>query len=63
MSCRTLAQPLFVEALVSGYGNGGGFLDWIEKAFDRPPLLESKHVGHGAQLAKRKCMTSPSATT
>src|SRR5271169_1541624 len=34
MSCRDLSQPSFVDALVSGYGRGSGFLDRIEKAFD-----------------------------
>ena len=38
MSCRALSQPLFLEALASGYGNGDWFLDRIEKAFDWPPL-------------------------
>ena len=34
MTCRDLSQPSFVDALVSGYGKVGGFLDRIEKAFD-----------------------------
>src|SRR5271170_629607 len=34
MSCRDLSQPSFVDALVSGYGKGGGFLDRIDEAFD-----------------------------
>ena len=34
MSCRDLSQPSFVDALVSGYGKGGGFLDRIDDAFD-----------------------------
>ena len=33
MSRRDLCQPSFVDALVSGYGKGGGFLDRIDKAF------------------------------
>jgi hypothetical protein len=34
MSRRDLSQPSFVDALVSGYGRSGGFLDRIEQAFD-----------------------------
>lgn len=34
MSRRDLSQRSFVDALVSGFGNGGGFLDRIETAFD-----------------------------
>jgi IS5 family transposase len=34
MSRRDLSQPSFVDAMVSGYGRVGGFLDRIEKAFD-----------------------------
>ncbi|HZZ22426.1 MAG TPA: IS5 family transposase, partial [Roseiarcus sp.] len=34
MSRRDLSQPSFADAMVSGYGKGGGFLDRIEKAFD-----------------------------
>jgi hypothetical protein len=34
MSHRDLSQPSFVDALVSGYGKVGGFLDRVEKAFD-----------------------------
>jgi hypothetical protein len=34
MSRRDLSQPSFVDATVSGYGRGGGFLDRIEQAFD-----------------------------
>jgi hypothetical protein len=34
MSRRDLSQPSFVDAMVSGYGRGGGFLDRIEQAFD-----------------------------
>jgi transposase, IS5 family len=36
MSRRDLSQPSFVDAMVSGYGKGGGFLDRIDKAFDWP---------------------------
>lgn len=34
MSRRDLSQASFVDALVSGHGRVGGFLDRIEKAFD-----------------------------
>ena len=34
MSRRDLSQPSFVDAMVSGYGRSGGFLDRIEQAFD-----------------------------
>ena len=34
MSRRDLSQPSFVDAMVSGDGKVGGFLDRIEKAFD-----------------------------
>jgi hypothetical protein len=36
MSRRDLSQPSFVDALVSGYGKVGGFLDRIEQVFDWP---------------------------
>ena len=36
MSRRDLSQPSFVDAVVSGYGKGGGFLDRIERAFEWP---------------------------
>ncbi len=34
MSRRDLSQPSFVDAMVSGYGKVGGFLDRIEQGFD-----------------------------
>lgn len=34
MSRRELCQPSFVDAMVSGYGKSGGFLDRIEGSFD-----------------------------
>ena len=34
MSRRDLSQPSFVDAMVSGYGRVGGFLDRLGKAFD-----------------------------
>jgi IS5 family transposase len=46
MSRRDQAQASFVDALVSGYGKVGGFLDRIEKGFDWPafePLLSPIH--------------------
>jgi IS5 family transposase len=36
MSRRDLSQPSFVDALVSGCGKSGGFLDRIDEAFDWP---------------------------
>jgi IS5 family transposase len=36
MSRRDLSQPSFVDALVSGWGKSGGFLDRIDEAFDWP---------------------------
>ena len=33
MSCRDLSQPSFVDAMVSGYGKVGGFLERIERGF------------------------------
>ena len=47
MSRRDLSQVSFVEAMVSGYGKVGGFLDRIEQAFDWPAfeaLLSSIHA-------------------
>jgi hypothetical protein len=34
MSRRDLSQPSFVDAMVSGYGKVGGFLERIEQGFD-----------------------------
>jgi hypothetical protein len=34
MSRRDLCQPSVVDAMVSGYGKVGGFLDRIEQGFD-----------------------------
>jgi transposase, IS5 family len=34
MSRRDLSQPSFVDAMMSGFGRTGGFLDRIERAFD-----------------------------
>ena len=59
MSCRALSQPLFVEGLVSGYGNEGGFLDRIEKAFDWPPLKALPAPIHASRRAGRAIRPSP----
>src|SRR5271163_1527827 len=59
MSCRALSQPLFVEGLVSGYGNGGGFLDRIEKAFDWPPLKALPAPIRALRRAGRPIRPSP----
>jgi transposase, IS5 family len=34
MSCRDFSQPSFAEAFVSGYANGGGFLEDIDTTFE-----------------------------
>ena len=36
MSHRDVSQPSFIDAMVSGYGKVGGFLDRIEQAFEWP---------------------------
>jgi hypothetical protein len=38
MSRRDLSQPSFVNAMVSGYGKVGGFLERIEQGFDWSPF-------------------------
>ncbi len=48
MSRRDLSQPSFVDALVSGYGKVGGFLDRIEKAFDWSPFEALLSPIHGS---------------
>ena len=40
-----------------GHGGIAVFDDFVGRK-----ILEGKFVGHGPQLAKRKCSTSPSAT-
>jgi hypothetical protein len=42
MSRRDLSQPSFVDAMVSGYARGGGFLDRIEQAFDWSAFDETR---------------------
>ena len=59
MSRRALSQPSFPEALASGYGNGGGFLDRIEKAFDWPPLKALPAPIHASRRAGRAIRPSP----
>ena len=59
MSCRALSQPLFLEALASGYGNGDWFLDRIEKAFDWPPLKALPAPIHASRPAGRAIRLSP----
>jgi len=39
MSRRDLSQPSFVDAMVSGYGKVGGFLDRIEQGAFEALLL------------------------
>ena len=34
MTCRDFSQPSFAEAFVTGYFQGGGFLEVIDRAFD-----------------------------
>jgi transposase, IS5 family len=49
MSSRDLSQPSFVDALVSGYGKGSGFLDRIEKGFDWPAFEALLAPIHGSR--------------
>jgi hypothetical protein len=52
---RDLSQPSFVDAMVSGYGKVGGFLDRIGRRFDWSAfeaLLSPIH-GSGRGLATR----------
>src|SRR6201986_5298851 len=50
MSRRNLSQPSFVDAMVSGYGRVGGFLDRIEKAFDWSSFEALLSPIHGSAL-------------
>src|SRR6202008_425185 len=50
MSRRDLSQPSFVDAMVSGYGRVGGFLDRIEKAFDWSSFEALLSPIHGSAL-------------
>ena len=48
MSRRDLSQPSFVDAMVSGYGKVGGFLDRIEKGFDWSAFEDLLSPIHGS---------------
>jgi hypothetical protein len=50
MSRRDLSQPSFVDALVSGYGKVGGFLDRIEKGFDWSAFAVLLSPIHGSAM-------------
>src|ERR1700722_2776493 len=48
MSRRDLSQPSFVDAMVSGYGKVGGFLERIEQGFDWPAFEALLSPIHGS---------------
>ena len=48
MTCRDLSQPSFVEAFVSGYAKGGGFLQDIDEAFDWGAIEVLLSLIHGS---------------
>ena len=50
MSHRDLSQPSFVDAMVSGYGKVGGFLDQIEKGFDWSAFEDLLSPIHGSAM-------------
>jgi transposase, IS5 family len=50
MSRRELSQPSFVDAMVSGYGRVGGFLDRIEQGFDWPAFEALLSPVHGSAM-------------
>jgi Transposase domain (DUF772) len=50
MSRRDLSQPSFVDAMVSGYGKVGGFLDRIEQGFDWPAFEALLSPIHGSAM-------------
>ena len=50
MSRRDLSQPSFVNALVSGYGKVGGFLDRIEQGFDWSGFEDWLSPVHGSAM-------------
>src|SRR3984957_5872367 len=50
MSRRDLSQPSFVDAMVSGYGRVGGFLDRLEKAFDWAAFEDLLSPIHGSAM-------------
>ena len=50
MSRRDLSQPSFVDAMVSGYGKVGGFLDRIEQGFDWSAFEDLLSPIHGSAM-------------
>ena len=50
MSRRDLSQPSFVDAMVSGYGKVGGFLDRLEKGFDWAAFEDLLSPIHGSAM-------------
>jgi hypothetical protein len=50
MSRRDLSQPSFVDAMVSGYGKIGGFLDRIERGFDWSAFEDLLSPIHGSAM-------------
>ena len=50
MSRRDLSQPSFVDAMVSGYGRVGGFLDRIERGFDGSAFEALLSPIHGSAM-------------
>src|ERR1700723_554432 len=50
MSRRDLSQPSFVDAMVSGYGAVGGFLDRIEQGFDWSAFEDLLSPTHGSAM-------------
>jgi IS5 family transposase len=50
MSRRDLSQPSFVDAMVSGYGKVGGFLDRIERGFDWSAFEDLLSPIHGSAM-------------
>jgi hypothetical protein len=53
MTRRDLSQPSFVDAMVSGYGKVGGFLDRIEKALNWSSFEALFSPIHGSGSARR----------
>src|SRR6202161_2969196 len=50
MSRRDLTQPSFVDAMVSGYGKVGGFLERIEQGFDWSAIETLLSPIHGSAM-------------
>jgi hypothetical protein len=65
MSRRNLCQPSFVDAMVSGWGKSGGFLDRIEQAFDwtasSPWLCRSTLAARRVRLSAPGSVQDPSS--